>query len=110
MIDEIDTNNDFSDRIIPDGPHHFRVLGTRKVKSSYAWALSYENGAEGEILLFPNMMGPLLQALGCKEGSEPGKYVLNTDITDGAQFDAVISTDAKGYKRMKDIKGSGVPY
>lgn len=110
MIEEIDTNNDFSDRIIPDGQHHFKVLGTRKVKASYAWALRYENDAEGEILMFPNMMGPLLKELGCKEGSEPGKYVLNTDITDGSEFDAKISTDAKGYKRMTEIKGSGVPY
>jgi hypothetical protein len=109
MIEEIDTNNDFSNKIIPDGPHHFKVLGVRKVKNSYAWALAYEDGAEGEILLFGNQMGPLLQALGCAEGSSPGKYVLNTDITNGGVFDAVIYEE-KGYKRMKDIKGSDIPF
>lgn len=102
MIEEIDTNNDFSNKIIPNGNHRFKVMGTRKVKSSYAWSLAYGEGQEGEILMFGNMMGPLLQALGCKEGSAPGKYVLNTDITDGAEFNATIYEE-KGYKRMKDI-------
>lgn len=108
MIEEIDTNNDFSNKIIPDGSHHFKWLGTRKVKSSYAISLAYDGG-EGEILMFGNQMGPLLKAVGCAEGSAPGKYVLNSDITDGSEFDAVIYEE-KGYKRMKDIKGSGVPY
>lgn len=102
MIEEIDTNNDYSDKIIPDGNYTFKVLGFRKVKASYAVELEY-NGTEGEILLFANQMGPLLKVLGCAEGSAPGKYVLNTDITNGATFSAVIYTTAKGYKQMKDI-------
>lgn len=109
MIVEIDTNSDFSNKIIPDGPHHCKVVKTRQVKDSFAWLLDYEGG-QGEILLFANAMGPLLKALGCAEGSAPGKYVLNTDITDGGEFDAVFYTNEKGYKRIKDIKGSGVGY
>lgn len=108
MIEEVDTNSDFSSLIIPDGTHHFKVLGTRKVKNSYAWKLAYDD-KEGEILLFGNQMGPLLKALGCAEGSAPGKYVLNSDITDGAEFDATIYEE-KGYKRIKDIKGPGTPF
>lgn len=103
MIEEIDTNNDYSDKIIPDGNHTLKVLGFRKVKSSYAVALSYDNGEEGEILLFPNQMGPLLKVLGCAEGSKKGTYVLNTDIAIGESFSAVIYTTDKGYKQMKDI-------
>jgi hypothetical protein len=103
MIEEIDTNNDYSDKIIPDGQYTFTTLGFRKVKSSYAVALSYGDGIEGEILMFGNEMGPLLKVLGCAEGSAPGKYVLNTDIAVGVTFSAKIYTTDKGYKKMKDI-------
>lgn len=103
MIVEIDTNNDYSDKIIPDGNHIFKVLGFRAVKASYAVSLSYDGGIEGEILLFANQMGPLLKVLGCTEGSAPGKYVLNTDIAVGGSFSATIYTTDKGYKNMKDI-------
>jgi hypothetical protein len=109
MIEEVDTNSNFGDKVIPDGPHHFKVIAIRKVKNSYAFSLAYDDGASGEILLFANMIGPLLKALGCAEGSAPGKYVLNTDITTGGEFDATIYEE-KGYKRIKDIKGSGVGY
>ena len=109
MIEEIDTNNDFSDKVIPDGTHHCKVVTTRKVKSGYVWVLNYGDGEQGEIMLFGNLMGDLLKALGCQEGSAPGKYVLNTDITDGGEFDATFYTE-KGYKRMKDIKGSQVGF
>jgi hypothetical protein len=109
MIEEIDTNNDFSNKVIPDGPHHCKVINTRKVKSGFVFALAYDGDQSGEIMLFGNQMGDLLKALGCAEGSAPGKYVLNTDITDGGEFDAVFFTE-KNYKRMKDIKGSGVGY
>lgn len=109
MIEEVDTNSNFSNLIIPDGLHHFKWIATRKVKSSYALVLAYEDGAKGEILLFGNQMGPLLKAVGCAEGSAPGKYVLNTDITDGAVFDAVVYEE-KGYKRLKDIVVSDLPF
>lgn len=109
MIEEIDCTNDFADKIIPDGQHHCKIITTRKVKSGYVWALAYDGDQSGEIMLFGNQMGPLLEALGCKAGAKPGTYVLNTDITDGGEFDATFYTE-KGYKRMKDVKGSGTPY
>ena len=110
MIEEIDTNSDYANKVIPDGPHHCKVVQTRKIKTgSFAWTLDYEDG-QGEILMFPNQMGDLLKALGCAEGDKPGKYVLNTDITTGGEFDAVFYTNEKGYKSMKDVKGSGVGY
>ena len=109
MIEEVDTNNDFSEKIIPDGAHHCKVVTTRKVKNGYVWALAYDGDQAGEILLFGNQMEDLLRTLGCKEGGKPGVYVLNTDITDGGEFDATFYTE-KGYKRMKDVKGSEIPY
>lgn len=111
MIEEIDCSGDFSDKVIPDGPHHLKVVtSTSKGAGKYVWGFNYEDGKYGEILMFGNQMGDLLKSLGCKEGSKAGSYVLNTDITDGGEIDAVFYTDAKGYKRMKDIKGSGIPY
>lgn len=110
MIEEIDTNSNFEHQVIPDGPHHCKVVSTRKIKTgSYAWSLSYEDG-DGEILLFPNQMRDLLKALGCPEGSKPGSYVLNTDITTGGEFDAIFYTNEKGYKSMKEVKGSGTGF
>ena len=52
MIEEIDTKG-FSE--IPDGVHSFRVLDIRKnekVKGMYILTLSYENGGEGDIVIF----------------------------------------------------------
>ena len=116
MIEEIDTNSNFAEKEIPDGDHSCRVLGTRKNNAMYIWSLSYDNGKEGEIVLFGNTMGPLLKALGCKEGSKKGIYVLDTSITDGGTFKATFFSepDKKDKnvmrKRMKNVVGSEVPY
>lgn len=116
MIEEIDTNNNFSEKEIPDGEHTCRVFGTRKNGPMYIWNLSYDGGREGEIVLFANTMGPLLKALGCKEGSKKGFYILDTSITDGGTFKATFYSepDKKDKdimrKRMKNVEGSEVPY
>jgi hypothetical protein len=116
MIEEINTNNDYESKVLPDGHLKLTVFaGTpRKAKTTYWWKFKFaaDDGSEGEgeIGLFGNQMRPLLKALGCVEGSKPGWYVLNSDITDGGKIEAVIYTDDKGYKRMKDITGSGIPY
>lgn len=109
MIDEeIDTNSNFSNKEIPDGTHGFRVLGVKKHEAMYIWSLSYENGAEGEIVFFANNMGPLLKVLGCKE-TAPGKYKLESSVVDGVPFKATVygEPDKKDKniirKRMKDF-------
>jgi hypothetical protein len=116
MIEEVNCNNEYESKSLPDGHLKLTVVaGTpRKAKNTYWWKFSFiaDDGTEGqgEIGLFGNQMGPLLKTLGCPEGSKPGYYVLNSDITDNGKVEATIYTDDKGYKRMKDIVGSGVPY
>jgi hypothetical protein len=116
MIDEmVDTSSNFDSKKIPNGPHSCRVLNVKKVKSVYVWTLSYDGGAEGEIAMFGNQMGPLLEALGCSKQPD-GKYHLTSATVDGATFKADFYEEAdkkdssKIYKRMRDIQGSGVPY
>lgn len=114
MIQEINTNNDYSDKEIPDGRRKFTVVAgsPRKVGKTYFWTFSYtsDEGEQknGDIGFFPNTMGPLLKALGCQE-TETGKYTLNSDLTDGGSIEAEVYVE-KGYKRMKDITGSEVGY
>lgn len=108
MIDEINTNSNFSEKEIPDGEHIFRVMGTRKQGSMYIWSFTYDSGKEGEIVFFANNMGPLLKVLGCKETSK-GIYTLDTEVTDGVSFKATVYSepDKKDKsilrKRMKDF-------
>ncbi len=116
MLDEIvDTNSNFANKEIPDGPHTFRVLNVRKNGLLYIWELSYDGGKEGEQVFFANTMGPLLKALGCID-QEKGKYHLQSEIVDGAIFKATVFREAdkndktKLYQRMKDFQGSEVPY
>jgi hypothetical protein len=118
MIDEmVDTSSNFDAKKIPNGPHKCRVLRVRKSEKGglYIWELSYDGGKEGEIAMFGNLMGPLLEALGCAKQPD-GKYHLSSQIVDGASFDAEFyeeadkSDSSKLYKRMKNIKGEGIPY
>ena len=116
MIDEmVDTSSNFDSKKIPNGPHSCRVLRVRKSKNLYVWELSYDGGAEGEIAMFGNQMGPLLEALGCAKQAD-GKYHLSSQTVDGQAFKADFYEEAdksdsnKLYKRMRSIEGSGVPY
>lgn len=115
MIEDIDTNDDYSNKEIPEGRRKFRVVpgSPRKVGKTYFWKFSYSSDEgeqkDGDIGFFPNTMGELLKALGCKESDKPGKYTLNTDVTDGGEIEATVYVE-KGYRRMKEIVGSGVPY
>lgn len=110
MIDEIDTNSQFSE--IPDGEHSFRVVDVRKVekvKGMYSWSLSYENGESGDIAFFGNTMGPLLKVLGCKETEKKGVYRFDSAEVIGVRFKATVYSEPDKNdpnvmrKRMKDF-------
>jgi hypothetical protein len=94
MQEEIDTNGNFDNKQIPDGPSTFRILDVKKKYGKndspfYIWHLS-SNGAEYDQVLMPNMMGGLLKALGYKE-TEKGKFVWDSDEVKGKTFVATVS-------------------
>ena len=68
MLDElVDTSSNFDAKKITNGVHSFRVLSVRKAGLLYVFDLSYEDGKEGEIALFANLLEPLLKVLGCEK-------------------------------------------
>ena len=118
MIDEyVDVSDNFDAKKIPNGPHKCRILNVRKQEKGvlYIFALSYDGGKEGELAMLRSYLGPLLEALGCSKGAD-GKVHMSSAILDGQTFEADFYEEAdkdvpsKLYKRIRDIKGSGVPY
>jgi len=107
MIEEIDTNNNFDSKKIPDGVHSFRIVNFKKHKNLYIFTLSYD-GVEGEQTFFGNQMGDFLKCLGCKE-SKKGVYIFDSELVLGGVFKATVYQEAdkkdptKIYQRMKDF-------
>lgn len=99
MRENIDTNDSYPDKDIPDGRYEFKVLsaekkygGAKKDKPFYVWRLEYE-GIKGEQVLMPNKMGDLLRALGCTE-TEPGKFDWDTELVVNQVFAATVTHEA----------------
>lgn len=109
MREITDTTNKYADQEIPDGARIFRVVSIEKRygKSTgaefFVWRLAYEGG-EGEQILMPNMMGPLLRVLGCKE-TEPNKFDWDTTEQTDKAFSATVSRkpDRKDPTKMRQI-------
>lgn len=108
MRETTDTTSRFADKSIPDGEHVFTVKnvkkkygGANKDKPFYVWLVSFK-GKEGEQVLMPNMMGPLLKAIGCTE-IKPGHYDWDTDAVEGKTFKATVSRepDKKDPSKMR---------
>ena len=102
----LDTSSIYPEKSIADGPHTFTVgIVTKKDikgKPGYEWGLTYE-GAEAQLLMWPNTMGPLLRFLGVKE-SEPNKFMFDTMEVKGKKFTALAYKDKKGYQQLKDFE------
>lgn len=106
MIEEIDTNNNFDSKKIPDGNKTFRVTNFKKHQNLYIFTLSYD-GTEGEQTFFGNQMADFLKCMGCKESSK-GVYIFDSDKVLGGSFTATVYQEAdkksgKMYQRMKDF-------
>jgi hypothetical protein len=116
MREELDTNDSFPDRDIPDGEYDFKIESIRRLdkngKRFYAFKVEAE-GVHYEQVLFPNNMKGLLKVLGCTE-TLPGKYDWDPDLMEGKTFHATIKheTDKKGNLRqqMVDFKEADVPF
>jgi len=104
-----DTSN-FGNQL-PTGRRSFMVEKVeRKTGKSnspfYVWSLSYqrEDGERdhGEQILLPNMMGPLLRVLNCKEVS-PNKFDWDTEVVLGETFMATVDfvADKKDASKMR---------
>ena len=103
-----DTTNLYPDKNLPDGRNAFKVLGIEKKygKSEFfVWKLSHSKG-EGEQVLMPNMMGPLLRVLKCVE-MEPNKFDWDTDEQAGKVFLATVShaPDKKDASKIRQHMG-----
>lgn len=109
MLEEIDTNSNFSNEGIPDGRYTFRILDIRTNGLLRIFGLSYDGGKEADQIFFDNQLGALLKCLGCKETSK-GKYILDSDKTIGDVFKATVYHEpdkkdkTKIYQRMKDFE------
>jgi|WetSurMetagenome_2_1015567.scaffolds.fasta_scaffold83267_2 hypothetical protein len=114
-----DTSNNYPDKDIPDGEYLFTVQrvikkygGANKDKAFYIWTVGYNDSAQGEQILMPNLMGDLLRALGCKE-STPNKFDWDTDDVVYSKFTATVSHEPdrkdpnKIRQTMKGFKAVG---
>lgn len=122
MREEIDTNDNYPDRDIPDGEYTFiidkivkRYGGKNKDVPFYSMKVKYEE-IMGEQVLMPNKMRGLLKVLGCTE-TLPGKYDWDPDLMEGKMFNATIKheVDKKGTMRQqmvdfKSAKEADVPF
>lgn len=112
MRETLDTNRQFSNKDIQDGTWDFSVIsctkkfgGKNKDTAFYVWKVKYAEG-EGEQILLPNMMAPLLRILGAKE-SKPNVFDFDTDDFFGAKFAATVSRepDKKDPSKMRQKMG-----
>lgn len=91
MRETTDTNSNFDNKDLPDGTRTWEIVQVRKQKGFYVWLLECEaEGLEGEQVLFPNNMGPLLRLLGCTETSK-GVFDWDMDMVEGQKFIATVS-------------------
>ena len=90
-----DTKSMFANQDIPDGKREFMIVGDIAKKYGKSGAeffvvtLQYEGGI-GQQMFMPNMMGPLLKALGNEE-TTPNVYDWDTTEQAGKKFSASIS-------------------
>lgn len=90
-----DTKNKFTNQDLPDGEQDFMVVGDIVKKYGgkggefFIVTLQYPGGI-GQQAFLPNMMGPLLRALGCDE-TEENKFDWDTQEQAGKKFKAKVS-------------------
>lgn len=115
MIEEIDTNSNFSNKELPLGKRVWRIENCRKKDALNILKLSYDGG-QGEVALFGNQMGELFKLCGFTE-TKKGVYAVDRELMQGIEFEAEVYEEAdkktgKVYKRMKDYAkvGEDVPF
>lgn len=102
---------------IEDGTWNFEAVsmtkkygGANKDVPYFLLKVRYVEG-DGEQILLPNMMGPLLRLLGAKE-VKPNKFDFDTDDFQGFRFSATVShePDKKDPTKIRQHMGSfGLP-
>ncbi len=118
------TFNKFANQELPDGKREFMVIGdvVKKYGKSgaefFVLTVQYDGGL-GQQMFMPNMMGPLLRALGCTE-VEPNSFDWDTTEQVGKRFVATISHQpdkkdpTKIRQHMSDIEkvtnGKEIPF
>lgn len=104
MKEIIDTSSNFPGKDIPDGEHAFAVgiVSKKDIKGKfgYEWNLESDIG-DFQILMWPNMMAPLLRVLGVKEDG-PNRFIFDSMEVEGKKFKATAYKDKKGYQALKD--------
>lgn len=109
MRQTTDTTQRYSNRDIEDGTYEFTIKSiTPKTKGEtlmYILKLEY-NGTDGEQLLLPSNMGPLLKLLGAKETS-PNVFDWDTEDYAGSKFSATVShkPDRKDPTKVRQYMG-----
>lgn len=101
---------------LKEGTYDYRIEDTprKDSKGMYLWKLSYQWEGQpeaGEIRLFANQMGELLEVLGFKK-VEAKKFKWDPDLAVGKFFKATAYKEpdkkdlSKSYVRLKDVQKS----
>lgn len=111
-----DASPNYGNKEIEDGSWDFtikkitvKMVGPNKDTKSYILKVSYEKG-DGEQMLLPSMIGPLLRLLGAKE-TQPNIFDWDTEDYDGQKFNATVSheEDKKDPSKMRQKMGKFQP-